>query len=151
MRRLFRFLVRSSLLAAAGYAIKKVVASRQPTVTDDGWKAVEPPSPVPPPTDAPVVPVVAPEVVEVGDVDKPGEPEVDTEAARQADAKAAAAEVAEPAPVEGAAKKPAAKKAAPKKAAPAKKAAAKKAPAKKAAASKKPAAPAQPDDDTDAN
>ena len=79
-----------------------------------------------------VVPVVEPEVVEIGDVDQPGEPELST----VADEPAAAGRPVKAAPV----KKAAAKKA------PAKKAAAKKAAAKKAAA---PAAAAWVDPDGD--
>jgi hypothetical protein len=124
MGRLLRFTTRLALLAAVGYAIKRLLEARPPVTNAPGWNPVEPPAgsaTVPPPS-TPVVPMVEAEVIEVGDVDRPGEPEVDTAAAAEPPAKA---------PVKKAAAKKAPAKKAPAKAT-AKKALAKKATAKKA-------------------
>lgn len=110
----FRLGLWFAVLSAAALGLKRLLAGRRAAPTGDGWPAdfaTEPPSPRMPA--ARVVPVVEPDVVEVGDVDQPGEPELST------------------VPDE-----PSATVEAPVTAAPAKKAAVKKAPAKKAAAKK---------------
>jgi len=129
MGRLLRRLTRLGLIAAAGYAIWRILGGSKPASEPPGWVAVEPPSADAPPPSIPVVPTMQPEIVEVGDVEATGEPEVDSEAARAAD-EAIGRERRE-APATGA---PSDKSSAQK--APVQKAAAQKAAAQKAAAPK---------------
>ena len=129
------------VLGLLGLGLARYLQTRRPAApADNGWTPLEPREPErrPPPP----MPIVDPTIVEIGDVDGPGEPEVGTvldaapPATKKAPAKKAAAKKAAAKKVAGV------KKAAAKKVAGVKKAAAKKAPAKKAPATK--AAPPPP-------
>jgi hypothetical protein len=131
MRRLLRLVLLVATLGAVGYLLSKRSA---PAPAPPATPARPRPAAAPEPDPAVVV---QPEVAEVGDLDRHGEPELDTALDRSEQpsdtdvAPALAASAKKAAPI---------KKAAAKKAAPAKKAAAKKATAKKAAPAKKAAA-----------
>ena len=76
----FRLGLWLAVLSAAALGLKRLLAGRRAAPTGDGWPAdfaTEPPSPRVPA--ARVVPVVEPDVVEIGDVEQPGEPELSTE------------------------------------------------------------------------
>ncbi len=121
----FRFGLVLGVVGALVWFLQRQRAAELPAPAPAGARPAPAPAPAPTPAPAPVLPIVEPDVLEVGDLDRPGEPEVET---------------VEPAPQT--AEAPVAKKVPPTKKAAPRKPAAKKAAAKRAAPLQKPTAPA---------